>query len=55
MRFPNVEFGPTKFAVGSFNELVYRISCFRGLSHGDCGGDGDAVVGLLKVSSQTSR
>ena len=53
--FPYVELESIKFAVDSSNELVYRITCFRGLSRGCGDGDGDAVVGLLKVSSQTSR
>ena len=42
--FPCVELEPIKFAVDSSNELVYRISCFRGLSHGDDGADADDVV-----------
>ena len=53
--FLYVELELIKFAVESSNELVYRITCFRGLSHGDADADADAVVGLLKVSSQTSR
>ena len=63
--FPYVELEPIIFAVESSNELIYRITCFRGLSHGDAGdGDADdvnadadagAVVVLSKVSSQTSR
>ena len=42
--FPCVELEPIKFAVDSSNELVYRISCFRGLSDGDNGADADDVV-----------
>ena len=33
--FPYVELKPIEFAVESSNELVYRITFFRGLSHGD--------------------
>ena len=33
---------PIKFAVDSSNELFYRISCFRGLPHGDVDVDADA-------------
>ena len=51
--FPYVELEPIKFVVDRSNELVYRITCFRRLSHGCGDGDGDAVVGLLRVSSQT--
>ena len=42
--FPYVELKPIKFAVESSNELVYRITCFRGLSHGDAEADADAVA-----------
>ena len=52
--FSCVELEPVKFAVDSSNELVYRITCFRGLSHGHADADADAAIGLLKVSSQTS-
>ena len=38
--FPCVELKPIKFAVESSNELVYSITSFRGLYHGD--GDADA-------------
>ena len=59
MLHPLLLLEPIKLAVDSSNELVYRISSFRGLSHGDGDGDSDAdadaAVGLLKVSSQTSR
>ena len=51
--FLYVKLEPIKFVVDSSNELVYRISCCRELFHSD--GDGDAVVGLLKGSSQTFR
>ena len=51
--FSYIELESTKFAVDGPNELAFSISCFRGLSHADA--DADAVVGLLKVSSQTSR
>ena len=40
--FPNIEREPTIFAAESSNELVYRIPCFRGLSHGDADTDADA-------------
>ena len=56
---PYVELEPIKFAVDSSSELACRINCFRGPSHGDgdadANADTDAVVGLLKVSSLTSR
>ena len=37
--FPYVELKPIKLVVESSNELVYRITCFRGLSHGDADAD----------------
>ena len=37
--FPYVELEPIKSSVESFNELVYRITCFRGLSHRDANAD----------------
>ena len=53
--FTYVELKPVKFAVEGSNDLVYRTTCFSGLSHGNADADADAVVGLLKVSSHTSR
>ena len=53
--FPYIDLEPTKFAVDSSNELVYPISSFRGISNGDADAGADAVVGVLKISSQTSR
>ena len=32
--FLYVELEAIEFAVERYNELVYRITCFRGLSHG---------------------
>ena len=39
--FPSVELKPIKLAVESSNELVYRITCFRGLSRTDADADAD--------------
>ena len=40
--FSYVELKPITFTVESSNELVYRITCFRELSHGDADADADA-------------
>ena len=51
--FPCFELEAIKFSVDSSNKLVFRISCFRGLSHDDDDADADAAVGLLKAFSLT--
>ena len=50
-----VEHERIKFAADSSDELLYRFRCFRGLPNGDADADADAVVDVLKLSSQTSR
>ena len=40
--FPYIELEPITFAVESSNELVYRITCLRGLSYGGADADADA-------------
>ena len=52
--FPYVKL-PLNLPLIALTSLSTASAAFVNSSHGDAGADADAAVGLLKVSSQTSR